>query len=530
MTWGSCVLGYLRPLTKIAGLLALAAMVLLAGCTGASESSADDVSPVVLQGARPTIERVDPPALIGELEPWLDSYAPQIAIRQPSADQVFDDTTVDVILGVQDLPIYKDKVWDLGPHVDLLLDNQPYGSIYDSEQPIVLRDLTPGTHTLRAFAVRPWNESFKNEGAYAQVTFHIFAKTDENSPVADRPLLTYGAPMGTYGAEPILLDFYLIDAPLHQVAQDNPLISDWRVRYTLNGDSLTLNNWESLYVKGLNPGRNWVQLTLVDDEGEPIEGVFNNTVRLITYDPDLNNSLAKIVRGDLTLAEVGGIVDPTYQPPIPEPTEPTQPESTQPTKPEPTQPEPTQPTEPEPPEAPPAPTVTGVPEAAPPRLAKPEVDKIEPGTAEPADEISPPPDSARPDPAPENKAAESEAPAPDAGSPKTDSFENAAILEETATLEETAEMPVQSDAIAQPKASTQSEPGVFNSSDDSSGTTPDSPAGVSPAPGEPMDEIPLDPASESSGADLESQSKRRYFQRLYDYRDRSMQTYGRDRN
>ena len=507
MTWGSCVLGYLRPLTKIAGLLALAAMVLLAGCTGASESSADDVSPVVLRGARPTIERVDPPALIGELEPWLDSYAPQIAIRQPSADQVFNDTTVDVILGVQDLPIYKDKVWDLGPHVDLLLDNQPYGSIYDSEQPIVLRDLTPGTHTLRAFAVRPWNESFKNEGAYAQVTFHIFAKTDENSPVADRPLLTYGAPMGTYGAEPILLDFYLIDAPLHQVAQDNPLISDWRVRYTLNGDSLTLNNWESLYVKGLNPGRNWVQLTLVDDEGEPIEGVFNNTVRLITYDPDLNNSLAKIVRGDLTLAEVGGIVDPTYQPPMPEPTEP--------------EPEPA-----EPPEAPPAlepVTPDSVPETVPPRSVQSEVDRA----AEPPDEINPLSDSA--DPAPENKAAESEAPAPDAVSPKTDSFEDAAILEETTILEDTAETPVQSDVLAQPAASDQSEPEVFNSSDDNLGVIPDRPVEVAPEPAEPMDEIPLDPASDSSSADKESQSKRRYFQRLYDYRDRSIQTYGRDR-
>ncbi|MEM1241622.1 MAG: hypothetical protein AAGI45_17430, partial [Cyanobacteria bacterium P01_H01_bin.26] len=379
MTWGSCVLGYLKPLTKIAGLLA--AMVLLAGCTSAPESSAVDGLPVVPRVSPPTIERVDPPALVGELEPWLDRYAPQITIRQPSADQVFDDTTVDVILGVQDLPIYKDEVWALGPHVDLLLDNQPYGSIYDIEQPVVLRDLTPGTHTLRAFAVRPWYESFKNEGAYAQVTFHIFAKTDENSPVADRPLLTYGAPMGTYGAEPVLLDFYLIDAPLHQVAQDNPLISDWRVRYTINGDSLTLNDWESVYVKGLNPGRNWVQLTLVDDEGKPIEGVFNSTVRLITYAPDLDDSLAKIVRGDLTLAEVGGIVDPTYHPPIPELTEP-----------ELAEPEPTEPTEPEPPSAL-EPTAT--PETAPPRLAKPEADEV----AAPTDEISP--DSALPDPAPE---------------------------------------------------------------------------------------------------------------------------------
>ena len=74
MTWGSCVLGYLKPLTKVAGSLALAAMVVLAGCTSAPESSTADDSPVVSSPrvSRPTIERVDPPALISELEPWLD--------------------------------------------------------------------------------------------------------------------------------------------------------------------------------------------------------------------------------------------------------------------------------------------------------------------------------------------------------------------------------------------------------------------------------------------------------------------------
>ena len=67
-----------------------------------------------------------------------------------------------------------------------------------------------------------------------------------------------------------------MDAPLHQIAQDNPTISDWQIRYTINGESLTLKDWESIYIEGLKPGRNWVQLTLVDESGSPIKGVFNN--------------------------------------------------------------------------------------------------------------------------------------------------------------------------------------------------------------------------------------------------------------
>ncbi|MEM6254751.1 MAG: hypothetical protein AAF821_17690 [Cyanobacteria bacterium P01_D01_bin.156] len=268
--------------------------------------------------SRPVIKRVEPPQLIQELEPWLENYAPQINILQPLADQVIEDTSIRVELAVGNLPIYKDDAWGLGPHVELLLDNQPYGAIYDLDQPIVLEGLTPGTHTLRALAVRPWNESFKNLGSYAQVTFHSFAKTDENAPAVEEPLLTYVAPGEVYGAEPVLLDFYLTDAPLHEVAATDASIQDWRVRYTINGESLLLDTWEPIYIEGLKPGRNWVQLTLVDPEGNPIEGVFNNTVRLIEYDATQQDSLAQIILGKPGLEMVGSIVDPSYEPPVQE--------------------------------------------------------------------------------------------------------------------------------------------------------------------------------------------------------------------
>ncbi|NEQ48552.1 MAG: hypothetical protein F6K11_00225 [Leptolyngbya sp. SIO3F4] len=318
------VLRYLKQhLTHLAkSLLLVAVLLLISSCNSTSPVDQDTsgiskpAAPIV--APRPKVKQVDPPALIQELKSWLVTYAPQVEIDEPQADQIFDTTTINVVLRVQDLSIYKDETWNMGPHLELLLDNQSYGAIYDIEQPVILEDLSPGTHTLRVIAEHPWHESFKNAGSYAQVTFHIFAKTDENSPAVNQPLLTYVSPVGTYGAEPVLLDFYLTDAPLHEVAQDNPTITDWRIRYTLNGNSLTLKDWQSIYIEGLQPGKNWVQLTLVDDEDNPIKGVFNNTVRLINYEPNLNDTLAKIVRGELTLEEVGGIIDPTYEPPVPE--------------------------------------------------------------------------------------------------------------------------------------------------------------------------------------------------------------------
>ncbi|AFZ24019.1 hypothetical protein Cylst_1748 [Cylindrospermum stagnale PCC 7417] len=257
---------------------------------------------------------VSPPEIIQELRPALEGYQPQVAIITPESGEVLQDNTVTVRLQVKDLPIFKDQQWQLGPHLHVILDNQPYIAVYDLNQPLVLPDLSPGTHTLRVFASRPWHESFKNEGAYAQTTFHIFTKTDENNPDPSLPLLTYSRPKDNYGAEPILLDFYLTNAPLHLVAQDDPKdeISDWRIRCTINGESFVLDSWQAVYLKGFKPGKNWVKLEFLDNQGNPVKNAFNSTVRLITYQPKGKDTLARIVRGELKADEVRGIVDPNY--------------------------------------------------------------------------------------------------------------------------------------------------------------------------------------------------------------------------
>ena len=169
------------------------------------------------------------------------------------------------------------------------------------------------------FAVRPWYESFKNEGAYAQTTFHVLAKSDDNNPDSNLPILTYNVPSGTYGAEPILLDFYLTNAPLHILAKDNPdnPIADWRIRCTINDESFILDRWQSAYLKGFNPGQNLVKLEFLDNQGLPVKNVFNSTVSIINYQPDCTDTLAKIIRGELSAEDVRGIVDQKYAVEVP---------------------------------------------------------------------------------------------------------------------------------------------------------------------------------------------------------------------
>ncbi|GAB4233039.1 MAG: hypothetical protein Kow0049_16290 [Stanieria sp.] len=257
----------------------------------------------------------EPPQTIQELNQNFEKFYPQVAILSPTSDEIFDDATIQVKLQVKNFPIFKDEQLAMGPHLNLIVDNEPNRSIYDLNEPIVLENLAPGTHTIRVFAARPWGESFKNQEAYAQTSFHILTKTNNNRPDPTLPLLTYSLPTGKYSAEPILLDFYLTNAPLHLIAQENPNdeIKDWQIRVTVNGESFLLDQWQPIYLQGFKRGNNWVQLELIDENGNNIENAFNNTVRLVTYDPSQPNTLAKLVQGKISAIEARGIVEQGYQ-------------------------------------------------------------------------------------------------------------------------------------------------------------------------------------------------------------------------
>ncbi|WP_174783755.1 hypothetical protein [Dolichospermum sp. UHCC 0259] len=300
----------------------------MSSCVEAANSQEASINPFMkalpVSEISGTFSETAPPEVIQALRPSLEGYQPQVSILSPQGDEILPDNIVKVRLQVKDLPLFKDPKWQLGPHLHLILDNQPYIAVYDLNQPVVLSDLSPGTHTLRVFASRPWHESFKNEGAYAQTTFHVLTKTEENNPDSKLPLLTYSRPTGGYGAEPIMLDFYLTNAPLHSMAETNPddTMSNWRIRSTVNGESFILDRWQPIYLKGFKPGKTWVKLEFLDNEGQPVKNAFNTTIRLINYQPNGQDTLSKIVRGELTADEVRGIVDPSYTAKIPV-TEPT---------------------------------------------------------------------------------------------------------------------------------------------------------------------------------------------------------------
>ncbi|MGF1460626.1 MAG: hypothetical protein ACFBSG_16565 [Leptolyngbyaceae cyanobacterium] len=265
---------------------------------------------------------VSPPKRLQQLKPYLDVYEPQVRIAFPRADDTVLSDTVSVEVQVRDFPIYKDQTWGLGPHLHLFLDNQPHQAIYDTDAAITLDRLSPGTHTLRLIAVRPWGESFKNAGAYDQVTFDVFAASPENNPDSSLPLLSYNQPQGSYGAEPILLDFYLANTPLHLVAQTDETVTDWKIRCTINGESFVFDQWQPIYLEGFQPGKNWIKLELIDENGNLIDNALNTSIRVIDYQPAGEDGLSQLVRGDIPLEQAKVLIDPDYEPPHRAPEEP----------------------------------------------------------------------------------------------------------------------------------------------------------------------------------------------------------------
>ncbi|NER80663.1 MAG: hypothetical protein F6K42_14050 [Leptolyngbya sp. SIO1D8] len=311
-------------IATLRGAISLLLMILMLGL---ASCGGDRNAPTVLLAGNETtsttnpligvLAEVSPPASIQQLKPFMDVYEPQVRIASPKDSSILKDTTVSVELQVRDFPIYKDADLGLGPHLHLLLDDQPYQPVYDADVPITFTDVSPGTHTLRVFATRPWDESFKNDGAYDQVTFSILTESPHNNPDNNQILLTYGQPQGIYGVEPIMLDFYLTNAPLHMVSETDETIIDWRIRCTVNGESFVFDRWQPIYLKGFQPGKNWVKLEIIDSNGDLVDNAFNTGIRLIEYIPGATDDLSKLIRGEIPLSKARVLVDPNYVPPAP---------------------------------------------------------------------------------------------------------------------------------------------------------------------------------------------------------------------
>lgn len=166
-----------------------------------------------------------------------------------------------------------------GPHIHVIIDNQPYVADYDASKPFVVRGLAQGPHTLRAFPSRRWHESIKAPKAFAMAHFFVGPKVKNAKDSANwidpkKPILTFSRPKGNYAGEDakkVMVDFWVKGAKLAPNAD--------RVRMVVDGQESLITEWKPQFLEHLSDGKHTISLELLDRKGAPIANTFNKTER-----------------------------------------------------------------------------------------------------------------------------------------------------------------------------------------------------------------------------------------------------------
>jgi hypothetical protein len=304
--------------------LTLAALLTACG-TPASNSNSSQASSQATDTKPQLLSVVDTPQRVKDMmasRGEQDSAKPTLKIIEPASNATVSSSTVKVKLELAgDLKGYqphKDPATQMGNHIHVILDNQPYEAYYEIDgPPFELRNVADGEHTLRVFPSRPWHESYKNDGAFQMVKFTVKSGgADANKPATTntgqqmsnansnansaspvegkdmqnstagpvdpaKPLLTYSRPKGEYKAaesDPIMIDFWLTNAKLKDDG------GQYRIRYSVYGFKSTfIDKWGPVWLSGWPAGKYSIKLELTDLNGDLVDnGGYNATTREIT--------------------------------------------------------------------------------------------------------------------------------------------------------------------------------------------------------------------------------------------------------
>jgi hypothetical protein len=206
-----------------------------------------------------------------------DQDVPEVSfeITNPKDGQVLESgDSVEVTFNVEQYRIGR----EIGQHIHFIPDNQPYIAHYANDEPLVLEDLEPGTHTIRAVPARHYHLSLKEGDVFETVTFHVEEKSEDFAFNPDEPYITYSRPKGTYSAaagQELLLDYYVSNTELGE---------DTKVVYSVDGEKVgEATEWKPVLLPPMKPGKHKVNLKLVDGDGKVIKnGGYNDTTRTIT--------------------------------------------------------------------------------------------------------------------------------------------------------------------------------------------------------------------------------------------------------
>jgi hypothetical protein len=230
--------------------------------------------------ASPRFQEVPPPEWVQTMQGALEGRDPKVQILSPADGSLLPDAPWTLRLHVSDWPLVDAGPLGLGPHLVVQLDGQPPRPVVETE--VEMAPLSPGSHVLTVYAAKPWGEAHKSPAALQQIRLHRLAPNPATLPAPGTPQLLPVSPAGPSGDPPLLLDWLLIDAPLQGLRTET---LGWRLRVTLNGESVLVDRQTPLWLRGWRSGSNALLLELLDGRGEPLNPPFNSLLREVIVTP-----------------------------------------------------------------------------------------------------------------------------------------------------------------------------------------------------------------------------------------------------
>lgn len=174
---------------------------------------------------------------------------------------------------------------DKGQHIHFIMDNTPYVALYEPMHETMLAKNSE--HYLLAFLSRSYHESVKSKGA--SVLYHF--KVGQNGKIEKlddptTPMVFYSRPKGQYVGEKntanLLFDFFIWNTELSPDGN--------HVMANIKGDgvdtTLTITDWKAQFLHNMPMGKPSITLTLVDKDGNKIDGPMTEVIREFTLAAD----------------------------------------------------------------------------------------------------------------------------------------------------------------------------------------------------------------------------------------------------
>jgi hypothetical protein len=275
---------------------------------------------LVLPVAASELQEVAPPGAAQQLQLELGKHHPQLELLAPADGSSLPAGTWTLKLRLNDWPLVQRAELGPGPHLVIQIDNEAPIRIFETPSgatnlAIEMAELSPGSHSITAFAALPWGEAVAERQGRANFRFYRLAANPNGLPAPDSAqLVAVPAPELTAGA-PVPINWFLLNAPLQNLRPDD---AHWRLQINLDGATGVLQQENSLWLSGLTPGSHPLSFELFDGKGVPLGAPFNSLVRELRVSPQGQPSAA-MFRSQLTPEELEALVNPSFSAPTIEP-------------------------------------------------------------------------------------------------------------------------------------------------------------------------------------------------------------------